>query len=53
MPITLPLYNGDRIGFTSAHESEEDIIRRIAWQCSAVSATADLHQQSDQGRIYA
>lgn len=51
MPITLPLYNGARIGFTEAHESEEDIIRRIAWHCRAVSATADLQQQSEQGRL--
>ncbi len=51
MPITLPLYNGDRIGFTGAHESEEDIIRRIAWHRSAVSAMADLQRQSEQGRL--
>ncbi|KAL2264096.1 hypothetical protein VTK26DRAFT_2298 [Humicola hyalothermophila] len=51
MPITLLLYNGERIDFTCAHESEEDIIRRIAWYRSAVSATADLQQQSEHGRL--
>ena len=49
--MTLPLYNGDRIGFMGAHVSEEDIIRRIAWHCSAVSATADLRRQREQGRL--
>ncbi|KAK4151607.1 hypothetical protein C8A00DRAFT_45227 [Chaetomidium leptoderma] len=51
MPVTLPLYNGRRIGFTYAQESEEDIIQRIAWHSSAVSATAHLKRQSEQGLI--
>lgn len=51
MPITLPLYNGLRIGFKSAHEAEEDIIRRIAWHNSAVKATADLQRQGQEGHL--
>lgn len=51
MPITFRLLNGDRIRFTSAQRSEQDIIQRIAWYREAVLATADLEQQNKQGRI--
>ncbi|KAK4145988.1 uncharacterized protein C8A04DRAFT_26148 [Dichotomopilus funicola] len=51
LPVTLPLYNGLRIGLNDAQESEEDIIRRIAWYTAAAAATAELEEQSKEGII--